>query len=108
MHMPLPLSEYVTRARPFAQLQLPQEQGVNSVPIATVLLANCAEARGDPTGADLRQVVDLLVVVARRQVPMVLAVQRVVVVMDLFMLKTFSGSAVAVHRQIRRHPCCVP
>ena len=32
---------------------------------------------------------------------------RLVVVMDLSMLKTFSGSAVAVQRQIRRHPCCL-
>ena len=55
--------------------------------------AICAEARGVPTGADFRQSC-YVAAVQQRQVPMVLSV-----------LKTFSGSAVAVHRQIRRHPC---
>ena len=35
----------------------------------------CAETRGDSTGADLGQIVDLPVVV-QRQVPMVLTLQR--------------------------------
>ena len=85
--------EYVTPARTVTCAAPATTITVTSTvfPTATVLLANCAEARGDPTGADLGQVVDLpvVVVVVRRQVPMVLAVHRLVVVMDLSMLKTF-------------------
>ena len=77
---PTPVVEYVTPARTVTCAAPVTTVTVTSTvfPTATVLLANCAEARGDPTGADLGQIVDLPVVVVRRQVPMVLAVHRLV------------------------------
>ena len=62
---PAPVVEYVTPARTVTCAAPVTTVTVTSTvfPTATMLLANCAEARGDPTGADLGQVVDLLFVV---------------------------------------------